>query len=147
MSEFQEWELHNGPYIDEEGTIEETARVWENRETFDAHEFIDEVKAALDGLDAGVRPSAEIYFRTWTDVDGCPSQSVSLTYRRPATDRELRLDKAKQVKAVMDDRAWLQQRLASLIEDAGRAGLAPEDIGIKSSEEGYVLAEVKADGT
>jgi len=146
MSEFQDWELHNGPCIDEDGTIEETARVWEGRETFDAQEFIDEVKTKLDGMDAGVRPSAEIYFRTWTDVDGCPSRAVSLTYRRPATPRELRLARAIEVKSVTDDRAWLQQRLAMLIEDAGRAGLALEDIGIKSSEEGFVLAEVKAGG-
>ena len=88
MTEFQDWELHvDAPYIDEDGTVEETARLWEHRETFNALEFIDEVKTRLDGMDEAARLSSEIYFRTWTDVDGCPSRAVSLTYRRSASAR------------------------------------------------------------
>lgn len=139
MTEFHDWELHNVPYIDEDKTIEETVRKWEHSETFNAIEFIGEVNAELEQLDELGRKSAEIYFHTWTDVDGCPSRTVRLTRRRPATEREICLDKAKQVKEVTNDRAWLQQRLATLLEDAGRAGMSAADIGIVATDGGYTL--------
>lgn len=144
MGEFNDWELHKAPYIDEDGTVETTVRKWEHSETFNALDFIAEIRSELDGLDPEACRSAEIYFHTWTDVDGCPSRCVNLTYRRPATDRELRLDKAKQLKAVEDDRAWLQQRLATLIEDAGRAGVAVADLGITVFRDGYTFASKKS---
>jgi hypothetical protein len=139
MSEFNDWELSRAPYIDEDRTVEVTARIWEHFETFNALEFIDEVRREIDELDAGVRRSAEIYFRTWDDVDGCPSRAVSLTYRRPATEREIRMDRARQIKSVMDDRAWLQQRTSTLLEDAERAGMSADDIGISAEGGNYVI--------
>lgn len=140
MSEFNDWELSRAPYIDEDRTVEVTARVWEHSETFNALKFIDEVRREINGLDAEVQRSAEIYFRTWTDVDGCPSRSVSVTYRRPATEREIRMDRARQIKAVMDDRDWLQQRMATLLEDARRAEIPTVDLGISVNGGNYVIA-------
>lgn len=143
MGEFNDWELHKAPHIDEDGAVEVTARKWEHSETFNAMDFVAEIRIELDELDPSVRRSAEIYFHTWTDVDGSPSRCVNLTYRRPATDRELRLDKAKQLKEVENDRAWLQQRLATLIEDAARAGVDVADIGITVTDDGYMLSSTK----
>lgn len=140
MSEFNDWELSRAPYIDEDRTVEVTAKIWEHSETFNALEFIDEVRREIDELDAGAQRSAEIYFRTWDDVDGCPSRSVSLTYRRPATEREIRMDRARQIKSVTDDRAWLQQRMATLLEDAERAGIPAADLGVSADGGNYVIA-------
>lgn len=140
MSEFNDWELSRAPYIDEDRTVEVTARIWEHSETFNALEFTDEVRREIDGLGFDVQQSAEIYFRTWTDVDGCPSRAVSLTYRRPATEREIRMDRARQIKAVMDDRDWLRQRLATLLEDAERAGVTVADLGIAADGGNYVIS-------
>ena len=140
MGEFNGWELDRAPYIDEDCTVEVTARIWEHSETFNALEFINEVKREIDEMDAAVRRSAEIYFRTWVDVDGSPSRAVSLTYCRPATEREIRMGKAKQIKSVMDDRAWLQQRTATLLEDAERAGISATELGVAMVDSAYTIA-------
>jgi hypothetical protein len=140
MSEFNDWELSRAPYIDEDCTVEVTSKIWEHSETFNALDFIDEVRREIDGLDAGVQRSAEIYFRTWDDVDGCPSRAVSLTYRRPATEREIRMDRARQIKAVMDDREWLRQRAVTLLEDAERAGMSAADIGVSVVDGAYTIS-------
>ncbi len=139
MSEFNDWELSRAPYIDEDCTVGVTAKVWEHSETFNALEFINEVRLEIDAMEPDARQSAEIYFRTWDDVDGCPSRAVSLTYRRPATEREIRMDRARQIKSVMDDCAWLQQRAATLLEDAERAGISATDIGISFVDGAYTI--------
>lgn len=140
MREFNDWEISRASYIDEDCTVEVTAKIWEHSETFNALEFIEGVRREIDELDADAQRSAEIYFRTWDDVDGCPSRSVSLTYRRPATEREIRMDRARQIKSVMDDRAWLQQRMATLLEDAERAGIPAADLGVSAEGGNYVIA-------
>jgi hypothetical protein len=139
MDGFNDWEVDRAPYIDEDCTVEVTVRVWPHSETFNALAFIDEVKGELAALNAAESESAKIYFRTWNDVDGCPSRSVSLTYRRPATEREIRLNSAKQVKSVMEERAWLEQRMATILEDAERAGISPDDLGISAVGGNYVI--------
>jgi hypothetical protein len=139
MDAFNDWEIDWAPYIDEDRTVEVTVRVWEHSETFNALAFIDEIKGELAGMNAAESRSAEIYFRTWDDVDGCPSRSVSLTFRRPATEREIKLNRARQIKSVMEDRAWLEQRMATLLEDAERAGIPAQDMGIAIEDGAYTF--------
>lgn len=143
MSEFQDWELYNTLYIDEDGMTEVVVRKWDSGESFNARQFLAEVTVELDKLDPKAAADAELHFWTATDQEGCPSHHIRFAYPRPATERELRLDRAVKVKSVASDRAWLQQRLRSLLEEASGIGMRPEDIGIGVSDKGYYLLETE----
>jgi hypothetical protein len=145
MAAFEEWELHRAPYVDEQGEVEVTAHVWESFETKNAYAFIDEIRGALDKIEPAYRSSADVYFRRWEDQEGYPCGSVSLNYRRPASEEEVLMDKARQRKSWDDDRSWIENRLASLLEEATRAGLTAADLGIGVEDGSYIFVRRKED--
>lgn len=145
MAAFEEWELYKAPFVDTVGEVEVTAHVWESFETKDAHVFMDEIRTALESIHPDHLPSAEIYFRRWEDRDGYPEGSVSLNYRRPATEKEILMDKARQRKSVEEDRAWIENRFASLIEEAERAGITAKDLGIQIEDGAYTITRRRED--
>ncbi|NTF17845.1 hypothetical protein G6L37_05480 [Agrobacterium rubi] len=143
MSEFADWEFYNLPYIHEDKTIETVAHVWEHAEEFDAIAFIASASAEVEKLDAALRSSARIVFSATLDRDDCETRKIWLRYRRPATEREIRIDRAKQARSLEKDRAWLQQRLVMLVEDAERAGLSAADVGVVVSGDDFSFTAPK----
>lgn len=81
------------------------AHTWQSFEVRNACVFIEDIRNHLDKISVERRTEPELEFRTWTDREGYAEGSVSLSYRRPATEKEILMDKARQRKSVTDHRS------------------------------------------
>jgi hypothetical protein len=139
MATFEDWELHNAPFVDEDGEVEAVLHKWESYEIRNAQKFIAEFQSRFDTIPSDKRGSAELELHTRTDYDGYPEGFLTLSYRRPATEKEILMDKARQRKSVMDDRIWLENKIATMIAEAREAGLSANDLGICVDDGSYTI--------
>lgn len=102
-------------------------------------EFVQKMEELLGGIPEQYRPHAEIKFRTWEAREDFTYGRLVLSYKRPATDREIELDLEKRQETVRRDRIWLQKKIEQLIEEADLVGMSTEAIGLVQADGGYVI--------